>query len=111
MYAVPGSLLSSNQQTMFLPHCHGSVEITLLAIFGHQPADRRDRHQDRATDITGLPLHPVIVCGLNDRVALADRLVLIAHAVEQLAMLKISSPKVSKEMNKIGRKSCREKGL
>src|SRR3546814_993151 len=99
MYAVPGSLLSSNQQTMFLPHCNGSVEITLLEIFGHQPADRRDRHQDRATDITSLPLHPVIVCSLNDRVALADRLVLMAPEVEQLAMLKLSRPKVSMEMH------------
>src|SRR3546814_2676952 len=73
--------------------------ISLLAIFGPQPADRRDRHQDRATDITGLPLHPVIVCGLNDRVALADRLVLMAPAVEQLAMLKLSRPKESMEMH------------
>ena len=56
-------------------YADAGVQTARPTIIRNQPPEMRNRHQDSPAHIAGLPFHPIVFGGIQDGVALADRLV------------------------------------
>jgi hypothetical protein len=81
------------------PHRHIAMEPTLCAVLTDQPARPRTREQNRAADVSCLPLHPVVAGGIDDGVALADRLVRRIIFREELARSQLLVPQMPMQVD------------